>query len=147
MDIYGKDDRIDVIKTILANTGYNANLATFVDALAPYWCPIKGIDPDHLYIHYDDTLRDALAGGLGIPEYEVDKLIHQCVDSLLLFKVHNPTTYEIAEWLQWNYSKKTKKVEYISTFTTGIIKVYFYDENDNLLYTEGFVMGEQKTLC
>lgn len=144
MDIYGKDDRIDVIKTILANTGYNANLATFVDALAPYWCPIKGIDPDHLYIQYDDTLRDSLAGGLGIPEYEVDTLIHQCVDSLLLFKARNPTTYEIAEWLQWNYSKKTKKVEYISTFTTGIAKVYFYDENNNILYSEGFVMGEHE---
>lgn len=140
MDIYGKDDRIDVIKTILANTGYNANLATFVDALAPYWNPIKGINPDHLYIQYDDTLRESLAGGLCIPEYKVDKLVHQCVDSRLLFKTSRQATYEIAEWLQWNYSKKTKKVEYISTFTTGIVKVYFYDENDNLLFSDAFVM-------
>ena len=94
-----------------------------------------------MYIQYDDTLRDSLAGGLGIPEYEVDKLIRQCVESLLLLKIRRPSTYEIAEWIQWNYSEKTKKGETISTFTTGIVKVYFYDENDNLLYSEGFVMG------
>lgn len=140
MDIYGKDNRIDVIKTILANTGYNANLATFVDALAPYWSPINGMDSDSLYIQIDYMLRESLSGGLNISEYEVNKLLRQCVDSLLLFKTDRANTYEIAEWLQWNYSKKTKKVEYISTFTTGIVKVYFYDENDNLLFSDAFVM-------
>ena len=138
------ETRNQIVRSILGNTGYDMDLAEFIEALAPYFGTVYSIDPDRRHIECDDELKVSVAHDLGITVERVGEMLQKCKDSRVFSKTSEPDIFEISTWLDWLYSDRSHKAEIISQFTTGIMELRFYDDDDNMIYSEGFAMDDSK---
>ena len=144
MDNNKAETRIQIISSILDSIGYDIELAEFVETLAPYFGTIYSIDPRRKHLICDDNLAQSISKNMGITEALVGERLAQCIDSRLFSKTTEPGIYEVAQWLDWLYSDKSHKAELITQFTTGIVQLQFFDDDDNIVFSEGFAMDDMK---
>ena len=138
------ETRIQIVRAILDNIGFDIELAEFVEALSPYFGTVYTVDPQRRHLICDDNLAESVARDMGITEALVGERLAQCIDSQLFIQTAEPGVYEVATWLDWLYSDRSHKAEIITKFTIGIMELHFYDDNDNVVYSEGFVMDDSK---
>ena len=138
------ETRIQIVSSILDSIGFDIELAEFVEVLAPYFGTVYTIDPKCRHIICDDNLAESLARDMGITEALVGERLAQCIDSRMFIKTSEPGIYEVAQWLDWLYSDRAHKAEITTKFTIGILELRFFDDNDNVIYSEGFIMDDSK---
>ena len=146
MDNNTSNSSFSLVQSVLANRGLDPKLAMLIDTLSSHFIERDNMKPCRRFVLLDASTKSHLSHELNVSIDSIKEMILQCEQALLLYKVRDPHYYELADWLVWAYSQKTKRSEVISTYTAGIVKVFFYDENDDLLYSDGFVM-EEKNLC
>ena len=138
------ETRIQILGSILDSIGFDIQLAEFVEVLSPYFGTVYTIDPERRHLICDDNLAESVAKEMGITEALVGERLAQCIDSRMFIKTAEPGIYEVAQWLDWLYSDRSHKAEIITKFTIGIMELQFYDDNDNVVYSEGFVLDDSK---
>ena len=136
------ETRKQIVSSILDSIGFDVELAEFVEALSSYFGTVYTIDPERRHLICDDSLAESVAGDMGITFDLVAERLAQCIDSRLFSKTSEPGVYEVAKWLDWLYSDRSHKAELITKFTLGILELYFYDDNDKVIYSEAFVMDD-----
>ena len=136
------ETRNQIVSSILDSIGFDLELAEFVEALSPYFGTVYTIDLGRKHLICDDNLAESVAKDMGITEALVGERLAQCIDSRMLIKTSEPGIYEVAQWLDWLYSDRSHKAELVTKFTLGIIELRFYNDDDEVVFSEAFVMDD-----